>query len=141
MPRRASAGPSFGTLVWRGARRRCPWCGDRRAYFTGWFSKQDACRRCGTPWRRGDVGFELGAATVNTIITFGLLVVGTAVGVIATTPDIPVVGIVVMLVAIAVIVPVAIYPVSYTLWQALDLMMRPPEAGELVDPESLGEGA
>jgi uncharacterized protein (DUF983 family) len=123
-------------MLWRGALRRCPWCGDRRAYFTGWFAKQEACRRCGTPWRRGDVGFELGAATVNTIITFGLLVVGTAVGVIVTSPDIAVLEIVLGLVAAAVVVPAVIYPMSYTLWQALDLAMRPPEPGELPSPPS-----
>ena len=138
---RPNARPSFTTLLWRGLLRRCPWCGDRRAYFTGWFSKQAACRRCGTPWRRGDVGFELGAATINTIITFGLLVVGTAVGVIATSPDIAVLEIVLVLVAGAVVVPILIYPITYTVWQALDLVMRPPEAGELVDPESIrGKG-
>jgi uncharacterized protein (DUF983 family) len=123
-------------MVLRGALRRCPWCGDRRAYFTGWFTKQDRCRSCGTPWRRGDVGFELGAATVNTIITFGLLVVGTTVAVIVTSPDIAVAEIVVGLVVAAVVVPMLIYPMTYTLWQALDLAMRPPEPGELPAPPS-----
>ena len=95
----------------------------------GWFSKQRACRKCGTPWRRGDVGFELGAATINTIITFGVIIVAGAVAMIATSPDIPTVKIVVGLVVAAVVIPVLIYPVTYTLWQALDLAMRPPTAG------------
>lgn len=129
--------PALATMVRRGLLRRCPWCGDRRAYFTGWFAKQGACRNCGTPWRRGDVGFELGAATVNTIITFGVIIVGAAVAMIATSPDIPTVRIVVGLVIAAVVVPVLIYPVTYTLWQALDLVMRPPEPGELPSPPVL----
>jgi uncharacterized protein (DUF983 family) len=129
--------PALGTMVRRGLLRRCPWCGDRRAYFTGWFAKQRACLNCGTPWRRGDVGFELGAATVNTIITFGVIIVGAAVAMIATSPDIPTVRIVVGLVIAAVVVPVLIYPVTYTLWQALDLVMRPPEPGELPSPPVL----
>ena len=27
--------PSLATMLWRGARRRCAWCGGRRAFFTG----------------------------------------------------------------------------------------------------------
>jgi uncharacterized protein (DUF983 family) len=114
-------------MLWRGALRRCPWCGDPGAYFTGWFTKQDACRRCGMPWRRSDVGFELGAMTVNIIITFGLIVAGATIGLIATAPEFAVLEIMVALGVAAVVVPVALYPVSYTLWQALDLAMRRPD--------------
>jgi uncharacterized protein (DUF983 family) len=129
--------PALATMVRRGLLRRCPWCADRRAYFTGWFSKQRACRNCATPWRRGDVGFELGAATVNTIITFGVIIVAGGSAMIATSPDIPTVQIVIGLVIAAVVVPVLIYPVTYTLWQALDLAMRPPEPGDVPSPPVL----
>jgi uncharacterized protein (DUF983 family) len=111
-------------LLRRGLTRRCPWCGDRRAYFIGWFRKQERCRRCGTAWRRGDVGFELGAATMNTIITFAIVIVGVAAGVIATAPDVAVVPIVAFLVVACIVIPIAIYPMTYTLWQALDVAMR-----------------
>lgn len=121
-------------MLVRGLLRRCPWCGDRRAYFTGWFSRQDECRACGTPWRRADVGFELGAVTVTTIVTFGLVVVVTAVAMVATAPDFAVMEIMIGLVVMAIVVPVVIYPSSYTLWQALDLAMRPPVPGELASP-------
>jgi uncharacterized protein (DUF983 family) len=136
-PPRVANRPAFGTMVRRGLLRKCPWCGDRRAYFTGWFTKQRACRNCGTPWRRGDVGFELGAATVNTIITFGVIIVAGGVAMISTAPDIPTVRIVTGLVIAAVVVPVLIYPVTYTLWQAFDLAMRPPEPGDLPSPPVL----
>jgi uncharacterized protein (DUF983 family) len=126
-------------MLWRGVRRCCPWCGDRRAYFTGWFAKQDSCRRCGVGWRRADVGFELGAATVNTIITFGLIVVGLGIGLVATAPDFAVVELLIGLVVAAAVVPVAVYPFSYTLWQALDLAMRPPAPGELPGAEQGSE--
>jgi uncharacterized protein (DUF983 family) len=129
--------PALGTMVRRGLLRKCPWCGDRHAYFTRWFSKQRTCRTCGTPWRRGDVGFELGAATINTIITFGVIIVAGGVAMIATSPDIPTVTIVVCLVVAAVVIPVLIYPVTYTLWQAFDLAMRPPEPGDLPSPPVL----
>lgn len=66
--------------------------------------------------------------TVNVIITFGLIVFGVTAGMVATAPDFAVVEIVVALVVGAAVVPVLLYPVTYTLWQALDLAMRPPEA-------------
>ena len=33
--------------------------------------------------------------------------------------------------AVALVGPLIFYPVSFTLWQAIDLWMRPPTAGEL----------
>ena len=81
-------------MLWRGARHRCPWCNGRGAFFSGWFRKHDTCQTCGISWQRGYEGFELGAVTVNTIIVFGVLIVGLVVGVVATTPDIPVFGLV-----------------------------------------------
>jgi len=118
-------------MLWRGLWRRCPWCGDRRAYFVGWFTRREACRACGTPWRRSDVGFELGALTVMTILTFGALLVAATVAMILTAPDIAVVPIVVASIAVAIVLPILIYPSSYTIWQAMDLAMRPPAPGEL----------
>jgi hypothetical protein len=37
-------------------------------------------------------------------------------------------------VAVAVVVPLAFYPVSKTLWSAIDLAMRPLEPDDDVDP-------
>ena len=61
--------PSRPVLLLRGVTRRCPWCGDRRAYFHGWFSRQEHCRTCGHGFRRGDHAFELGATTANFMLT------------------------------------------------------------------------
>jgi uncharacterized protein (DUF983 family) len=134
------ARPRFATLLARGLTRRCPWCGDRRAYFTGWFRKQERCGACAMPWRRGDVGFELGAATMNTIITFAIVIVGVAIGVIATAPDVAVAPIIAFLVVTCIVVPIVIYPMSYTLWQALDIAVRsedtaPPRRRSAVSPD------
>jgi uncharacterized protein (DUF983 family) len=132
--------PSLHVMLRRAALRRCPWCGDRRAYFTGWFAKQDACGRCGAPWRRGDVGFELGAITVVTIITFGTVVIGVTIGMVVTAPEFAVVEILVGLAVVAVVMPVVVYPLGYTVWQALDIAMRPPEPGEFPSPPVEGSG-
>ena len=71
--------PGFFRLMARGLTRRCPWCGDRRAYFTGWFTRTDRCRRCRHPYRRGDEAFELGATTANIILTFLSILIATVI--------------------------------------------------------------
>ncbi len=121
-------------MLWRGARRRCAWCGGRGAFFTGWFSKQATCRTCGIEWHRGYEGFELGAMTMNVIVCFGALVAGLTIGMIATWPDIAVGPLLVILVGCAVVLPVVVYPVSYTVWQAVDLAMHPPARGDGAPP-------
>jgi uncharacterized protein (DUF983 family) len=121
-------------MLWRGVRRRCAWCGGRKAFFTGWFAKQDTCRTCGIGWRRGYEGFELGAMAINIIVCFGALVVGVGIGVAVTAPDVAVLPLLVTLAVWAVVMPVVMYPVSYTLWQAVDLAMHPPERGDGVPP-------
>lgn len=114
-------------MLWRGVRRRCPWCGGRGAFFTSWFAKADACRTCGLRWRRGDVGFELGAAAVSAIIVLGPLVLAIGAVIAVTWPEVAVVPMLAVFVAGALVLPILLYPVSYTLWQGIDLMMRPVE--------------
>lgn len=114
-------------MLWRGARRRCAWCGGEGAFFTGWFRKQDTCTTCGIDYRRGYEGFELGALTISAIVCIGALIVGLTIGAVATSPDIPVLPMILILGAAAVILPIAVYPFSYTVWQAVDLAMRPPD--------------
>ena len=67
---------------------------------------------------------------MNTIVTFGLVGVVLVVGVIATYPDVAVVPILAVAVPVAVVVPIVFYPISYTLWAAIDLAMRPLEPAE-----------
>jgi len=59
------------------------------------------------------------------IITLGPLMVGLVVMAALTWPEIAVTPMLIVLGAGAVILPIVLYPVSYTLWQALDIAMRP----------------
>ncbi len=122
------------TMAWRGVRRRCAWCGGRGAFFTGWFRKQEQCRTCGIGWRRGYEGFELGALAISAVVVLGILVVAMTVGLALTLPDVEVLPLVLGLGAGAIVLPILVYPVSYTLWQAVDLAMRPPEPGDGAPP-------
>jgi uncharacterized protein (DUF983 family) len=119
-------------MAWRAITLRCPWCAQRRTFIRGWFRRYDRCRTCGLRWRREE-GFELGALTMNTIVTFGALTIAMVVGFVVTAPDIPVLPFVLALAAVAVVVPIVIYPFTYTLWLAFDLRVHPPESAELAD--------
>ena len=111
-------------MLTRAVVRRCPWCGGRRAFFVGWFGKAPHCHTCGLRWRRGDVGFELGAAAVAAIITLGPLILGLAAGLAVTWPDTPVAPLLAVLIPAACVLPIVTYPLSYTIWQAIDLSWR-----------------
>lgn len=71
--------------------------------------------------------------TISVFLVFGVLIVGLAVGIIATTPDVPVAPLVVGLGVAGLLLPVIFYPMSYTMWQAVDLAMHPPER---TDPDT-----
>lgn len=121
-------------MLWRGLCRRCAWCGGRGAFFTGWFAKQERCRTCGIEWRRGYEGFELGAMAISAVVCFGGLIVAMVVGILATLPEVTVLPLLLILAVGAVVLPIVVYPFSYTIWQAVDLAMRPPAAGDDVPP-------
>lgn len=71
---------------------------------------------------------------VSAVVCLGLLVAGLGVGVVMTWPEVAVVPLLVILGAGALILPVVVYPLSYTVWQAVDLAMRPPEPGDGTPP-------
>ncbi len=123
---------SFTRMLGRASLLKCPWCGSRRSFVRGWFTRYDRCRTCGIAWHREE-GFELGAVTVNMIVTFGALAIAMTVGFVVTAPDIPVVPLVLSLIAVALVAPVLIYPFTYTMWLAFDLAVHPPEPIELDD--------
>lgn len=125
-------------LLGRGFTRRCPLCG-RRGIFTSWFHQADRCPTCNFPTTRVDDQW-IGALGVNTIVSFTALVAVIAVGFGITYPDPPVGMILAVTVTVAAVVPVVFYPVSRSLWSAIDLAMRPPEPGDDVDPRHLPPG-
>jgi uncharacterized protein (DUF983 family) len=124
--------PSLPTMLWRAVRRRCPRCGAQGAFFTGWFTRADRCKGCGYRWERHE-GFVLGPITINTVITFGLVGIVLVGGLLATLPEIDPWPVVIPCVAIAVVVPIVIYPITWTIWAALDLRWSPLSAEEVAD--------
>jgi uncharacterized protein (DUF983 family) len=112
-------------MLRRGVFRRCPYCGDHRAFFAKWFVRCERCSGCGLRWERNYEGFMLGAMAISFITTGGSLLLTMAIGVIATYPDVALVPVLGSTVAVTLLVGVFGYPISYTLWQAIDLYLRP----------------
>jgi len=113
---------------------RCPWCGNRKSFLRGWFHRHDRCRTCGIRWRREE-GFELGAVTMNTVVTTATLVLAMAISLVITVPDVPVRTLVVVLGIVAVVMPIIVYPFTYTLWLAVELTVNPPDKAELAQAD------
>ncbi len=119
-------------MLRRGLARRCPLCGSG-GLFRRWFTIVDRCPRCGFRLERIE-GHWLGALGMNTVVTSAAVLVGVIVAFLLTWPDGSAAAGLVGVVLVAVAVPLAFYPVSKTLWSAIDLAMRPLEPEDDVDP-------
>lgn len=118
----------FWTLVRRAVRRTCARCG-RGPSFTTPFRMAESCPACGFVFER-EPGFWVGAMIINTILSFGTLLVVFVGGWIAFWPDVPWTGLLVATIAVAVIVPVAGYPLTKSLWSAIELSYHQVEPEE-----------
>ena len=116
--------PPFGrSLAWA-IRRRCPACG-WGPLFDGWLKPRARCEECGLAADRGEQDFFLGALLLNFVGT-ELAVAGLVlIGIWLTWPAPPWTMLMVCGLGAAVTVPVLTYPVSRTVWLALDLRLRP----------------
>ena len=75
------------------------------------------------------------------VIVLGPLIVAMGIVLAITWPEVRVLPTMAVLLMAGVVLPIVLYPVSYTMWQAVDLMMRPvePEHFDLEHLDSLGE--
>jgi uncharacterized protein (DUF983 family) len=114
----AQVGPSRGTMLGRGATKRCARCG-RGGLFRRWVTIVPDCPRCGLHFER-EAGYWAGALAINIILIGGVFAVVFVVTLVLTAPDIPVVPLLAVLVPLMVIGPILLYPFSKTLWVAVD---------------------
>ena len=124
----AAPTPGILVMVGRACTRRCCVCGSGKL-FRRWTQMVERCPSCGYLFERAEGQF-IGAVGMNTIITFGLLLVVLVVGFITTSPNTPATELAIIGVAVSVIAPIVLYPFSKTIWTAIDLAMTPLEPGE-----------
>ena len=74
---------------------------------------------------RGVDGHELGALTIGLVLNIGLVIAAVGVAVALTVPDVPVVTLYVILASAAIVIPVVTWPLTHTIWIAIDLRVRP----------------
>lgn len=129
VPPRPIRVPSTGSLLRRGLTGRCPACGagGQHRFLV---RMSPSCKRCGLQFERIE-GHFIGAVGMNTIMSLGTLLVTLVVSLVVTFPEFPVVKLVVINVAVAILAPILFYPLSRMLWTAIDIAMRPLEPDEV----------
>jgi uncharacterized protein (DUF983 family) len=128
---------SILTKIGRAMRRRCPRCGGTA--FASYFRLLDRCGRCGLGFER-EPGYWVGALIINTTVVFASFLLVFIGGMALTWPDVPWVTLGVLTVATMAILPVVFYPLSKTLWMALELTWHPLESHEIAEAEeALGD--
>jgi uncharacterized protein (DUF983 family) len=115
-------------MILRGLVRRCAWCGGRGGFFRSWYGKHPECQTCGLQWERGYEGFELGAATMGVFLTFGSIIAWMVVSVLFGVGLVP---LLVVAGVLAVAVPILSYPLTYSVWFGVDLLIRAPSDEDL----------
>lgn len=129
--------PRLARRVGRAFRRSCPLCGD--AAFDSYFTMKESCDRCGLKFER-EPGYWVGATIINTTVIFATFLIVFLVGIVATWPDVPWVRLLVALAIVNIVIPIAFYPVSKTLWSALEMgwnPIGPDDTGVVEDPGRL----
>jgi uncharacterized protein (DUF983 family) len=118
-------------MLRRGLVRRCANCGAGHL-FDGWFRMKERCPGCGYRFEREE-GLAVGAMAVNIVVTEALFGVFAVTALALTVPDVPVVPLTLVGLAMNLVVPIVFYPFSKTIWAAAELMMRPLEEHEEVE--------
>ena len=124
--------PATSKMFRRALALRCPRCGAGKNFRRRWLLKYPRCRSCGIQWHR-ESGFELGPIALNVVFTFFVLGASMGITFVATAPNFPVVTLMVVFVAVAMLVPLIVYPWTVGLWLAFDLAVHRPEPAEVAE--------
>lgn len=83
------------------------------------------CDRCGLEFEREE-GYWVGAVIINTAVTFATFLVVFGGSVVITWPDVPWALVLGLTVAANITIPILFYPLSKSLWLAMELSWHPP---------------
>jgi uncharacterized protein (DUF983 family) len=116
-----------GRILLRGLKLRCPACGRGTLYETV-FTIRDHCLSCGYEFSR-EQGYFIGALYINIAATQGSIAAAYVVSaMLLGAADERVYA---LLFALAVIIPLAFYRHSKSLWLSLDYIVDPPKGSPL----------
>lgn len=101
--------------------------------FRTFFMVKDRCPRCNFPIRREE-GHWIGAVGMNTVVSFGSLLITQTVVFALTWSNRRAAPVFISGFLVAGLVPLLFFGPSQTLWSAVDLLMRPPEPTDDIDP-------
>ena len=113
-------------MLMRALRLRCPNCGTRWL-FVHWLKPRPACANCGQALERTEEGegHYLGAMVLNFAVTESQLALLVLILILVTWPSPPWDLIIYGGIALAVIAPLAFFPIAKLLWLAIDLYIQP----------------
>jgi uncharacterized protein (DUF983 family) len=121
--------PSLSQSVMHALARRCPVCGIGKP-FLSWFRMSERCPHCGFRYER-ESGYWVGAIIINTAVTEGLFGILFVAVLVATLPDVAWLPVIIVGALTNVVVPTLFYPLSKTLWVAVDLALHPLRSEEM----------
>ncbi|MSV58409.1 MAG: hypothetical protein F2909_07355 [Actinobacteria bacterium] len=128
--------PSTGKMIRRSLLRQCPRCANRSAWFTSWFKQGERCIGCGIKRTRDTDGHELGSMTIASVLNIVLIMAAIGIAVAFTAPDVPVLTLYIVLASAALVFPVLTWPMTHTLWMAIDLIVRPMDVDEVAEAQA-----
>lgn len=90
------------------------------------------CPRCGLAFERAE-GAWTASLGINTVVS-SICVFALLIGIfLLTYPSVPIAAMLIAAATVAVLVPIAFFPYSKTLWLAIDLGLHPLDPGETLD--------
>lgn len=128
--------PSNGKMIVRSLLRRCPNCGNHQAWFVSWFKQGERCVGCGVKRTRDTDGHELGSMTIASVVNIVLIMIAIGIAIAITAPDVPVLTLYIVLASAALVFPVLTWPITHTLWMAIDLILRPLGIDEVAEAQA-----
>lgn len=91
---------------------------------------REHCVSCGLRFER-EPGYWVGAVIINTAVIFATFLVAFGGMVLLTWPDVPWTVVLIITLLANVVIPVVFYPMSKTVWLALELSWHPLEPDEI----------
>jgi uncharacterized protein (DUF983 family) len=117
--------PNPFVMLGRALLLRCPRCG-HGGLFVSWFALKERCPHCDLPLQRGEAhDYWLGGMLFNIVLSEFLAVVAVTIVVLATWPSVPWNAVWFGAIALMVVAPFLLFPVSRIVWLGFDLIFRP----------------